>query len=242
MMYEYDADIDGLDMETGGLDGYQEIEGVGRVHGAMYYPIIEIAVVLPLVEGNGTLNIEKGNKLVVGIEMTEEREARCDPWALKQHTESGLLDRLKTGEGFDFVAKTTEEAEQHILQWLQDNGSRKFNHKESTGAMVYGNNVGFDMNFLNAQMPALYEHFSYRKIDVSTINVLSRTPIWRALCLPQPKKVLAHTALSDITETTDELNAYTNAMPTIHRITVGEPMPLSDDVIVVNGKGDNDGH
>lgn len=138
--------------------------------------------------------------------------ARCDPWARKQHTESGLFDRLVTGEGFDLVVKNERLAELSIMSWLLSKGVRPFNRKEGTGGMIYGNNISFDMEFMNAQMPELNSLMSYRKIDVSTINVLSRTPIWQWLDLPQPEKSLAHTALSDIIETTDELNGYTRSL------------------------------
>ncbi|MCG6387564.1 oligoribonuclease [Vibrio fluvialis] len=205
----YDVDIVGIDLETGGLDGYECIDGVGRVHGAAYYPILEIAVVVPLVEPDGQLNIEKGERLVVGISMSEDRLEKMHPWALEQHEKSGLLQRLESGEGFDIVVKSEALAELTVLGWLQCNWVRPFSSKEKSGAMVYGNNIGFDMNFINAKMPELHRFFSYRKIDVSSINVLSRTPIWQSFNLPQPEKVLSHTALSDITETTDELNAYT---------------------------------
>lgn len=240
-MSNYDADIVGIDLETGGLDGYQEIEGVGRVHGAMHYPIIEMAFVVPLVEEDGTLNLEQGDQVVIGIHLTEESRARCHSWALEQHEQSGLLERLKTGEGFDYVADTTEEAEEYIIEWLKAIGVRKFYRKDSTGAMVYGNNVGFDMNFINAQMPKLYEYFSYRKMDVSSVNVLSRTPIWQSLNLPQPDKKLAHTALADITETTDELNAYTKSFPVLRDLSDGELAGFGPDLVFTGARGKANG-
>ena len=207
MSKPYDADLVGCDTETGGLNGYFTLESGERVHGALYRPLIELAFVFPRVESDGQLNIDAGETLVVGIALNDERMSRMDPWALEQHTKSGLLERLKTGEGFDYVATSNEEAEMFIIERLELLGVRPFEREARAGAMLFGNNIGFDFSFIDAQMPKLAAFFHYRKLDVSAVNVLSRT-VWKDIKLPQPQKEFHHTALADITESTDELNGY----------------------------------
>lgn len=203
---KYDADLVALDTETGGLNGFVDIDGFGRVLGALHYPLIELAFVVPSIVDNKTMSTEKGEKLIVGIKLNNE--SWISPWALEQHTKSGLLERLESGQGFDFVASSNEEAEAFIISWLEKVGVRRFNREEGSGAMLIGNNIGFDFSFIDAQMPNLAGFFHYRKIDVSAVNVLSRT-LWSGADLPQPKKELNHTALSDIKESISEMNGYT---------------------------------
>lgn len=195
----------GIDLETGGLDGYEEINGV-RVHGANYYPIIEFGVIVT------TTDLSVVDKFSVGVRPTASMIEKMHPWAQEQHQKSGLLDALREGTGeHDKVAASLAEAELYIITRLEMAGAEKYDHKEKTGSIVFGNNVGFDMNFISAQAPTLASHFHYRRIDISSLDMLSRTA-WHGLGLDAPKKVYAHTALSDIEESLKELNYYTDAL------------------------------
>lgn len=127
---KYDADIVGIDIETGGLNGYVTLESGERVHGALYYPILEVGIVLPLVDAHtGHCDVTNGKRLVVGLYPSEDVLERCHEWAVKQHTKSGLIDALRSGEGFDYVASTAQDMENYITEWLDLNGVRKFNSK-----------------------------------------------------------------------------------------------------------------
>lgn len=207
----YQASLVGIDIETGGLSGYTELETGERVHGAAYYPILQIALVVPAIDENGMLDIELGHSLTVNVWQDKDALSRLNDYVLKMHTNSGLLDDIETGNGADYLANDIKDAEQYIIEWLAGAGVAKFDRKAGAGAMVYGNNISFDMTFIDAQMPELARYFHYRKIDVSAINVLSRT-IWRDKEIPMIEKELAHTALSDIKETTKELNGYTQGL------------------------------
>lgn len=202
----------GIDLETGGLDGYQEIDGQ-RVHGAMHYPILEVGILVVVPNGNdsGTPSIRIADQFAVGIKPSEEDLARMHPWAVEQHTKSGLLQALCTGDQHDYVAESLADAERYIIERLHRAGAPAYDRQNRTGSVVFGNSVSFDMNFINAQMPSLAQHFHYRKIDVSSIDMLRRS-VWSELPLSPPDKQYAHTALEDIRETFAELLGYTEQL------------------------------
>lgn len=208
----YDTDNLWCDTETTGLDIYFTLENGERVHGAAYYDLLEIALLLPEVDDDGIVILDDVPAFNIGIKLSEQGMERMDPWAKKQHTESGLLERLETGEGFDYLASNNEEAEAKIIEWLEANGVKEFDRNAGTGGMLYGNNIGFDMTFINAKMPDLYKYFHYRKGDVSAVNVFSRTKMWRKLGLKGIDKQLDHTAHNDIVESAQELNHYTKQL------------------------------
>ncbi|WP_100637249.1 oligoribonuclease [Marinomonas sp. ef1] len=196
------AQLIGLDLETGGLNGYQILESGERVHGALYYPILEVGVM------HCDHNLNQLGSFSVGI-WNDSFLDRLHPWALKSHTESGLIDDLRNGSGLhDYVFSNNEDAADYIRQELAAMGVNAYQRKEKSGAIMFGNSIGFDMSFLDAQMPELAEFFSYRTIDVSSIELLKRTA-WQSLNLPFVKKAYEHTALADINETRHELDEYT---------------------------------
>jgi oligoribonuclease (3'-5' exoribonuclease) len=71
-------------METGGLSGYQE----GGFYGAATYPILEVACFVTDLEMSE--DIEKVNVFEVALYTSSEDIAKLHPWALDQHTRSGL--------------------------------------------------------------------------------------------------------------------------------------------------------
>jgi oligoribonuclease len=196
------AQLIGLDLETGGLNGYQILENGDRVHGALFYPVLEVGVMYCDHELNPLSSFS------VGI-WNDSFLERLHPWALKAHTESGLIDDLRKGSGLhDYVFNNNADAADYILQELAAMGVEAYQRKEKSGAIMFGNTIGFDMSFLDAQMPELAAFFSYRTIDVSSIDLLKRTA-WKGLNLPFVKKAYEHTALADINETRHELDVYT---------------------------------
>lgn len=80
----------GLDLETGGLNGYETLPNGERVHGALHYPILEVGMLIC----DEKLNINE--EFSVGI-FNESTLERMNPWAVDQHTKSGLIDRLTWG-------------------------------------------------------------------------------------------------------------------------------------------------
>ncbi|MBJ7550764.1 exonuclease domain-containing protein [Marinomonas ostreistagni] len=192
----------GVDLETGGLNGYETLPSGERVHGAAYYPILEMAFVVC------DENLNKEFSFSVGI-WNESFLERMDPWALEAHTKSGLIDQLRNQSGEHLgVFSDVEDAELFAIETLMHFGVSIYDRKAKTGAVMFGNSIGFDVSYIDAQMPSLKGFFHYRTIDVSSIDLLRQTA-WAGLGLPKSEKQYAHTAMSDIQETLGELVGYT---------------------------------
>jgi oligoribonuclease len=69
-----------------------------------------------------------------------------------------------------------------------------------------GNTICQDRRFLAQAMPRVLEHLHYRNLDVSTIKELAR--VWQPRLPARGEKKAAHTALSDILESIEELRYY----------------------------------
>ena len=116
-----------------------------------------------------------------------------DEWNRKQHGKSGLWRRvLEEGVGLaDAEARTVS----FLAEWVPANTSP-----------MCGNSICQDRRFLHRLMPRLEQHFHYRNLDVSTIKELARR--WAPQVLAGLRKQSAHTALSDVRDSIDELRYY----------------------------------
>jgi oligoribonuclease len=148
--------------------------------------IIEIATVIT----DGDLNLLAEGP-VLAIHQPESALAVMDEWNQTHHGASGLIDRVRKG-----VAQT--EAEARTLAFIEE-------YAEPNTAPLCGNTIWQDRRFLCRHMPVLEKHLHYRNIDVSSIKELARR--WRPDLKAEPKKA-AHTALSDILESVEELRFY----------------------------------
>jgi len=120
-----------------------------------------------------------------------------DEWNRKQHGKSGLWRRvLEEGVGLaDAEARTVS----FLAEWVPANTSP-----------MCGNSICQDRRFLHRLMPRLEQHFHYRNLDVSTIKELARR--WAPQVLAGVRKQSAHTALSDVRDSIDELRFYRQSM------------------------------
>jgi oligoribonuclease len=116
-----------------------------------------------------------------------------DEWNRKQHGKSGLWRRvLEEGVGLaDAEARTVS----FLAEWVPPNTSP-----------MCGNSICQDRRFLHRLMPRLEQHFHYRNLDVSTLKELARR--WAPEVLAGVRKQSAHTALSDVRDSIDELRYY----------------------------------
>jgi oligoribonuclease len=89
-----------------------------------------------------------------------------------------------------------------LSQWVPANASP-----------MCGNSICQDRRFLHRRMPALECHFHYRNLDVSTIKELARR--WAPRVHAGFSKVAAHTALSDVRDSIEELRHYRLHMGTL---------------------------
>ena len=122
-----------------------------------------------------------------------------DEWNRKQHGKSGLWRRvLEEGVGLaDAEARTVS----FLAEWVPANTSP-----------MCGNSICQDRRFLHRLMPRLEQHFHYRNLDVSTIKERARR--WAPQVLAGVRKQSAHTALSDVRDSIDELRYYRQSMGT----------------------------
>jgi oligoribonuclease len=150
--------------------------------------IIEIATIVT----DSQLNIlAEGPELAIAQSLST-LEA-MDDWNRKQHGKSGLWRRvLEEGVGMaDAEARTVS----FLSEWVPANMSP-----------MCGNSICQDRRFLHRLMPRLEQHFHYRNLDVSTLKELARR--WAPQILTGMHKEAAHTALSDVRDSINELRYY----------------------------------
>lgn len=116
-----------------------------------------------------------------------------DEWNRNQHGGSGLWRRVLE-EGVDMA-----EAEARTLAFLEE-------WVPARQSPMCGNSICQDRRFLHRLMPRLERHFHYRNLDVSTLKELARR--WAPQVLAGVRKESAHTALSDVRDSIDELRHY----------------------------------
>ena len=131
------------------------------------------------------------------IRHDDARLHAMDDWNRNQHGKSGLWQRvLEQGV-------TMREAELQTIRFLQDWVGPK-------ASPMCGNSICQDRRFLHRCMPELERYFHYRNLDVSTLKELARR--WAPQVLGGLHKVSAHTALSDVRDSIEELRHYRRYM------------------------------
>ena len=129
-----------------------------------------------------------------------ERLQAMDDWNRNQHGKSGLWQRVLASE-VDMEA-AEERTIAFLMQWVPPGKSP-----------ICGNSICQDRRFLARCMPRLERYFHYRNLDVSTLKELARR--WAPDVARGLTKASAHTALSDIRESVEELRYYRRFMGTL---------------------------
>ena len=123
-----------------------------------------------------------------------------DDWNRTQHAKSGLWQRVLE-QGVPLA-----EAETRTLQFLRQWVPAK-------ASPMCGNSICQDRRFMHRLMPSLETYFHYRNLDVSTLKELARR--WAPQVLAGVHKESAHTALSDVRDSIEELRHYRQFMGTL---------------------------
>lgn len=134
---------------------------------------------------------------VFAIAHPESRLQAMDDWNRNQHGSSGLWERVMES-GIDH-AQAEAETLDFLHEWVPAGKSP-----------MCGNSICQDRRFLHRQMSALEQYFHYRNLDVSTLKELARR--WAPDIARGIGKASAHTALSDIRDSIDELRYYRRFM------------------------------
>ncbi|MGO2081160.1 oligoribonuclease [Glutamicibacter arilaitensis] len=177
-----------------------EMTGLDLVNDAL----IEVAV---LITDSDLQIVDEGIQVVIKPEPAAL--AQMDDFVRNMHVVSGLLPELENGIAMD-------EAQRLVIDYI------KKHVPEPNKALLGGNSVGTDKNFLARDMPEVIEHLHYRIIDVSTLKELSRRWFPKAH-YSAPAKTGNHRALGDIQDSINELRYYRDA------IMVPAPGPTSDE-------------
>jgi len=148
--------------------------------------ILEIASIIT----DSQLNeIEKGPVLV--IYQPEDELAKMDSWVRETHRQTGLVKKVQESN------ISARQAEQQTLEFFKK-------HCDAGTALLAGNSVWQDRNFLFKYMPSLVSYCYYRVLDVTAIKevVLRWYP---NSPYAEFKKKDTHRALADIEESIAEL-------------------------------------
>ena len=130
---------------------------------------------------------------VLAIRQEEEILNSMDEWNIRQHTQSGLIERVRSS------AVDEAEAEQQTLHFLH-------RHAVRGASPMCGNSICWDRRFLYRCMPRLESFFHYRNVDVSSIKELALR--WYPSITESLIKHSTHLALDDIRASINELRYY----------------------------------
>jgi oligoribonuclease len=130
---------------------------------------------------------------VLAIHQPDEVLAAMDEWNTRQHTNSGLAERVRSSQ------VSESEAEQQTLAFLRQ-------HVDQGASPICGNSICQDRRFLIRHMPELAAYFHYRNLDVSTLKILAK--LWLPEVSNRFEKKSVHLALADIHDSIRELRFY----------------------------------
>ena len=150
--------------------------------------IIEIATVVT----DADLNVLAEGPSIA-IHQNNKHLDSMDEWNTRQHTKSGLIQRVKESE------ISVNEAEKQTLDFLMK-------YVDPGASPMCGNSICQDRRFLYNYMPKLEKFFHYRHIDVSTLKELAVR--WKPDVVTNSFKQSKHLALSDIYDSINELKHY----------------------------------
>lgn len=128
----------------------------------------------------------------IAIHHSDEVLDGMNEWCQEHHGRSGLVDQVRAS------TVTMSEAEERVLQFIQTYAERN--------SPIAGNSVHVDVQFLKKYMPRVASYVHYRIVDVSTIGELCRR--WYPRVHKRHTKKNAHTAMSDIRESIEQLKFY----------------------------------
>ena len=150
--------------------------------------IIEIATVVT----DADLNVLAEGPSIA-IHQNNKHLDSMDEWNTRQHSKSGLIQRVKESE------ISVNEAEKHTLDFVMK-------YVDPGASPMCGNSICQDRRFLHIYMPKLEKFFHYRHIDVSTLKELAVR--WKPEVVTASFKQSKHIALSDIYDSINELKHY----------------------------------
>jgi oligoribonuclease len=166
-----------MDLEMTGLDPSVHV-------------IVEIAT---LVTDDDLNVIAEGPDLV--IHQPDDVLARMDDFVTNMHTESGLLEAIRTS------TVTHDDAMRQTLEFM------KLHSPEPRKIPLAGNSIGTDRRFLARYMPEIEDWLHYRVVDVSSVKELVKR-WYPGLEHARGAKGGMHRAMDDVRDSIEELRFY----------------------------------
>jgi oligoribonuclease len=167
--------------------------------------ILEIATLVT----DSELNLlAEGPELAIAHPL--ERLQAMDDWNRRQHGKSGLWQRVL--DSTVSLAEAERKTLEFVSRWVPCGASP-----------ICGNSICQDRRFMAREMPTLERYFHYRNLDVSTVKILAKR--WAPAIAGGLVKESAHTALSDIRDSIDELRYYRRHMGALGGM-AGVPEPF----------------
>ena len=130
---------------------------------------------------------------VIAVHQSTSLLDGMDEWNTKQHTKSGLVERVKNSTANESAAESATI--EFLQQYVPENSSP-----------MCGNSICQDRRFLARLMPKLEAYFHYRNLDVSSLKELAQR--WYPEIAKGFEKESKHLALDDIRDSIDELKYY----------------------------------
>ena len=130
---------------------------------------------------------------VLAIHQADDVLAAMDEWNTRQHTNSGLTERVRASTVYE------QEAERATLDFVRQ-------YVDQGASPICGNSICQDRRFLIRHMPDLAAYFHYRNLDVSTLKILCK--LWTPELSARFEKHSVHLALADIHDSIRELRFY----------------------------------
>jgi oligoribonuclease len=158
-----------IDLETTGLEPAKD-------------RILEVACIVTDLDFNNLGQYESA------VYQGDEVLNNMTEWPTKQHTQSGLIDKVR-------MAPKEKVVERAVAKFIKDNFDGR--------VTIAGNTVYYDRMFIRQWWPDVEKLLHYRIFDVSSFKMLMQAKYQ----LIYTKKE-SHTALSDIQESIDELKFY----------------------------------
>lgn len=134
----------------------------------------------------------------------EEMKPTMLPIVVDMHTTSGLFAEIAAGNTVN-----TEEADRQLHAYLAS-------HTDPRGAILGGNSITLDRNFLAAQAPTTFEHLHYRSLDCSAVTEFVRRLPWidPALDVIPTDRGTQHRAMDDIRASIEQARLLSHALTT----------------------------
>jgi oligoribonuclease len=134
------------------------------------------------------------------VHQTEQALSDMNIWSRKAHFASGLVKKVRESRNSE------QDVENKILQFLSHYVSAPDGVAK---AILAGNSIAKDREFLREYMPKLDEYFNYRMLDVSSFKIAKN--FWNEDIAPFEKRE-KHRAMDDIRESIAEMRYYRDNM------------------------------